>query len=124
MGAPLIRRQDARTEPHAAHSVAHPRDPDLHRTQTGGDRSHRGVAVSHYPMRPGAVPVLPVLLQKPVDSASRACFDFDKSIIKYPNIRRFPRGASDDLRPNLQNPANPVPAMDPTKPVRIKGGGA
>ncbi len=75
-------------------------------------------------MRPGAVPVLPVLLQKPVDSASRACFDFDKSIIKYPNIRRFPRGASDDLRPNLQNPANPVPAMDPTKPVRIKGGGA
>ena len=49
--------------------------------------------------------------------------DFDKSIIKYPNIRRFPGGASDDLRPNLQNPSNPVPAMDPTKPVRIKGGG-
>jgi arylsulfatase A-like enzyme len=41
--------------------------------------------------------------------------EFDKSIIKYPNIRRFPGGASDDLRPNLQDPANPVPAMDPKK---------
>ncbi len=45
--------------------------------------------------------------------------DFNKSIIKYPNIKRFPGGASDDLRPNLQNPANPVPAMDPKKPPRI-----
>jgi hypothetical protein len=40
-----------------------------------------------------------------------------------PNIRRYPGGASDDLRPNLQNPANPVPAMDPLRPPRIKGGG-
>jgi len=45
--------------------------------------------------------------------------DFNKSIIKYPSIARFPGGASDDLRPNLQNPANPVPAMDPKKPPRI-----
>jgi len=49
--------------------------------------------------------------------------DFNKSIIKYPSIARFPGGASDDLRPNLQNPANPVPAMDPRKPPRIGAGG-
>jgi arylsulfatase len=49
--------------------------------------------------------------------------DFNKTIIKYPSIRRFPGGASDDLRPNLQAPNNPVPAMDPAKPPRIKGGG-
>jgi arylsulfatase A-like enzyme len=48
---------------------------------------------------------------------------FDQSIIKYPNIRRFPGGASDDLRPNLQNPSNPVPAMDPAKPPRVKASG-
>lgn len=52
-----------------------------------------------------------------------ALIDFDKSIIKYPNIRRFPGGASTDLRPNLQDPSNPVPAMDPLKPPRIGGGG-
>ena len=49
--------------------------------------------------------------------------EFDKSIIKYPNIRRFPGGASTDLRPNLQDPSNPLPAMDPLKPPRIGGGG-
>jgi len=49
--------------------------------------------------------------------------DFNKSIIKYPSIARCPGGASDDLRPNLQNPANPVPAMDPRKPPRIGAGG-
>jgi arylsulfatase A-like enzyme len=38
--------------------------------------------------------------------------EFNKSIIKYPNIRRFPGGASNDLLPNLQNPDNPVPALD------------
>lgn len=36
---------------------------------------------------------------------------FNKSIIKYPNIKRFPGGASNDLLPNLQDPENPVPAM-------------
>jgi arylsulfatase A-like enzyme len=49
--------------------------------------------------------------------------DFNKSIMKYPSITRFPGGASNDLRPNLQNPANPVPAMDPKKPPRIAAGG-
>ena len=38
--------------------------------------------------------------------------EFNKSIIKYPSIKRFPGGASNDLLPNLQNPENPVPAMD------------
>jgi arylsulfatase len=37
--------------------------------------------------------------------------DFDKSIMKYPNIKRFPGGASTDLVPNLQNPENPVPVL-------------
>ncbi len=46
---------------------------------------------------------------------------FNQSIIKYPNITRFPGGASNDLVPNLQNPANPVPAMDPRKPPRVTG---
>jgi arylsulfatase len=52
-----------------------------------------------------------------------ALYEFDKSIMKYPSIRRFPGGASTDMRPNLQDPANPVPAMDPAKLPRIKGGG-
>jgi hypothetical protein len=38
--------------------------------------------------------------------------EFNKSIIKYPNIRRFPGGASNDLLPDLQHPDNPVPALD------------
>ena len=45
------------------------------------------------------------------------------SIVKYPSIERFPGGASDDMRPNLQNPSNPVPAMDPNNPPRVKAGG-
>jgi arylsulfatase A-like enzyme len=49
--------------------------------------------------------------------------DFDTSIIKYPNIRRFPGGASNDLQPNLQDPSNPVPALDPNNPPRIGGNG-
>jgi len=47
--------------------------------------------------------------------------DFDKSIMKYPNIKRYPGGASNDLQPNLQNPGNPVPALDPTKPTAFMG---
>ena len=31
--------------------------------------------------------------------------------MKYPNIRRFPGGASNDLVPNLQDPDNPVPLL-------------
>ena len=37
--------------------------------------------------------------------------DFDKSIMKFPNIKRFVGGASNDLVPNLQNPDNPVPLL-------------
>jgi len=42
---------------------------------------------------------------------SEALVDFDQSIMKYPNIERFPGGASNDLIPNLQRPDNPVPAL-------------
>jgi arylsulfatase A-like enzyme len=50
--------------------------------------------------------------------------DFDKSIMKYPNIKRFPGGASNDLNPNLQNPQNPVPAlMDPASFGQAIGAG-
>ena len=41
---------------------------------------------------------------------------------KKPN-KRFPGGASNDLMPNLQNPENPVPALDVNNPPQIKGGG-
>lgn len=37
--------------------------------------------------------------------------DFDKSILKYPNIERSPGGASNDLVPNLQNPKDPLPLV-------------
>jgi arylsulfatase len=37
--------------------------------------------------------------------------DFDKTIVKYPNITRFPGGASNDLVPNLQHPENPLPLL-------------
>ena len=48
---------------------------------------------------------------------------FNASIIKYPSLTRFPGGASNDLVPNLQNPANPVPAMaNPKTPRKISGG--
>jgi arylsulfatase A-like enzyme len=43
---------------------------------------------------------------------------FDQSIVKYPNIKRFPGGASNDLIPNLQNPENPLPGMDMTNPPK------
>jgi arylsulfatase len=49
--------------------------------------------------------------------------DFDKSIVKYPNIKRFPGGASDDLVPNLQRPDNPLPLIDLKKPPRVKAVG-
>ena len=32
-------------------------------------------------------------------------------------------GDSDDLVPNLKNPANPVPALNPDKPPNAKGSG-
>ena len=49
--------------------------------------------------------------------------EFDKSIVKYPSIKRFPGGASNDLRPDLQHPDNPVPLVDPNKAPPVKGGG-
>jgi hypothetical protein len=49
--------------------------------------------------------------------------DFNKSIIKYPSIKRFPGGASTDLRPDLQQPENPVPLMKGQPEPHIGGGG-
>ncbi len=37
--------------------------------------------------------------------------DFDKSIIKFPNIKRFVGGASTDLIPDLQRPGDPAPLL-------------
>lgn len=52
-----------------------------------------------------------------------AMLDFNKSIIKYPNLKRFPGGDSNDLVPNLKNPDNPVPAMSNNREIRVKAGG-
>src|SRR5271155_5293862 len=49
--------------------------------------------------------------------------EFDKSVVDFPNIKRFPGGASNDILPNLQDPANPVPLMDIHKLVKIIGEG-
>jgi arylsulfatase A-like enzyme len=51
-----------------------------------------------------------------------AIIEFDQSIVKYPSIKRFPGGASNDLIPNLQHPENPVPLVDPSK-VKVKAAG-
>jgi len=50
--------------------------------------------------------------------------EFNQSIVKYPNIERFPGGASNDMIPNLQNPKNPLP-YDPIKTSKtvVAGGG-
>jgi arylsulfatase len=42
---------------------------------------------------------------------SEALVEFDESIMKYPSIERYPGGASNDLIPDLQHPANPVPLL-------------
>ena len=49
--------------------------------------------------------------------------DFDKSIVDFPSIKRFPGGASNDMNPNLQDPANPLPLMDIHKVVKTIGMG-
>jgi hypothetical protein len=50
--------------------------------------------------------------------------DFDKSIMKYPNITRFVGGASNDLVPNLQHPEHPVPPLkEQLDRIRVGGGG-
>ncbi len=49
--------------------------------------------------------------------------DFDKSIIKYPSIKRSPGGASTDLVPNLQNPDDPLPLLRGHADPHVGGGG-
>jgi arylsulfatase A-like enzyme len=51
-----------------------------------------------------------------------ALIEFDQSIMKYPSIKRFPGGASNDLVPNLQRPENPVPLLDPKNMPKVAGG--
>ncbi len=48
---------------------------------------------------------------------------FDKSIMQYPNIKRFPGGASTDLVPDLQHPENPVPLLKDQPEPHLGGGG-
>jgi len=48
--------------------------------------------------------------------------EFNKSIVKYQNIERFPGGASNDMKPKLQNPKNPLP-YDPIKLPKTVGAG-
>jgi arylsulfatase len=53
-----------------------------------------------------------------------ALLEFDQSVIKYPSIKRFPGGASNDLIPDLQHPDNPLPQLNPKKPPKaIPSGG-
>ena len=49
--------------------------------------------------------------------------EFDKSIMEYPSITRYPGGASNDLVPNLAAPKNPLPMLDP-KNMPKSGAGA
>ncbi len=49
--------------------------------------------------------------------------DFDKSIMKYPNIKRSPGGASTDLIPDLQHPENPLPLWKGVSVPMVGGGG-
>ena len=49
--------------------------------------------------------------------------EFDKSLVDFPSIKRFPGGASNDMQPNLQVPGNPLPLMDIHKAVQTLGGG-
>jgi len=46
--------------------------------------------------------------------------DFDQSIVKYPNIKRYSGGASTDIVPDLQHPENPVPLVDPKHPPKAR----
>jgi arylsulfatase len=50
-----------------------------------------------------------------------AVMEFNKSIVEYPSIKRVPGGASNDWRPDLQHPENPVPLMNLKKVPRIMG---
>jgi len=46
---------------------------------------------------------------------------FDKSVVDFPNIKRFPGGASNDMVPNLQHPGDPLPLMDIHRLVQTIG---
>jgi hypothetical protein len=54
---------------------------------------------------------------------SPVVMEFNKSIVDYPSIKRAPGGASNDWRPNLQDPNNPVPLLDMKKPPSTVGVG-
>jgi hypothetical protein len=49
--------------------------------------------------------------------------EFNKSVVDFPSIKRLPGGASNDWRPDLQRPDNPVPLLDMKNPPHIKAGG-
>jgi len=53
--------------------------------------------------------------------------EFDKTVMKFPNVRRFVGGASTDLIPNLQDPSDPVPLLrkqiEDGKLAPVEGGG-
>jgi hypothetical protein len=49
--------------------------------------------------------------------------EFNKSIVDYPSMKRAPGGGSNDWRPDLQRPDNPVPLLDMKKPPRVKAVG-
>lgn len=49
--------------------------------------------------------------------------NFDKTIMKYPNIQRSPGGASTDLIPTLQNPKNPLPLLKADNMPAVAGSG-
>jgi len=50
--------------------------------------------------------------------------DFDKSIVKYPSIRRAPGGASNDLVPNLKDRPTRCPMRIPTSTPKSVVAGA
>ena len=49
--------------------------------------------------------------------------EFDRSIVDFPNMKRFPGGASNDTSPDLQHPDNPLPLMDIKKLAATIGAG-
>ena len=55
--------------------------------------------------------------------ADEVLIDFNKTIIKYPSIKRIPGGASNDLVPNFEHANNSVPLMDLNKPAQVYRGG-
>src|SRR6201993_3451772 len=48
--------------------------------------------------------------------------DFDNSVMKYPGLKCFPGGASNDLVPNLQHPEDPLPLLKGSPGMKVHGG--